>query len=84
VKPCPYCDWNDDHPYHYPDCPALEIASLRARIEGLEQFTNAAIAFNDAMRGDYIDAKPEERVTCVVKMSSLGAFVTAIDALKEG
>lgn len=30
MKPCPYCDWNDDHPYHYPDCPQLEIARLRA------------------------------------------------------
>jgi hypothetical protein len=50
----------------------------------LREVASAAYAFNDAMRGDYIDAKPEERVTCIVKMSSLGAFVTALDAAKEG
>ena len=33
MKPCLYCDWNDDHPYHYPDCPGLEIDRLTAELE---------------------------------------------------
>lgn len=41
MKPCPYCEWNDDHPYHYPDCPALEIAALLAELNDIkESFRN--------------------------------------------
>ena len=59
MKSCEYCDWNTDHPYHYPDCPAIQIAALERSL------SDAVTERSTAMRW-YEDAATDRDNYCAI------------------